>query len=269
MIRFSIVTITWNAARTLQRTLDSVANQTYRNIEHLIIDGASKDETLAIARSYQQESTYEVVVQSEPDRGLYDAMNKGLRLATGDYILFLNAGDTFYATDTLETVAKTALAVVPQQGGQDGSMLPAVIYGDTAMTDGEGNFLHLRNHRPPERLTWRSFRQGMMVCHQAFYVRVDIAREFPYDLSYRHSADVDWCIRVMKEAERRQLPLANTHAVVANFEEGGNTTQHHRASLLERYRVMAHHYGAVQTFLLHGWFVVRAVLRKLQGSVRG
>ena len=248
--KISIVTITWNAARTLQRTLDSVRCQTYADIEHIIIDGASTDDTLHIAQRYQQDSSHQIIIQSEPDKGLYDAMNKGLQKATGDYIVFLNAGDTLYAPDTIETVAIRALASTP---------LPAVIYGDTAITDSEGNFLHLRRHRPPEKLSWQSFRQGMLVCHQAFYARLDIAQRIPYDLTFRHSADVDWCIRVMKEAERLQLPLTNTHAILANFEEGGNTTQNHRESLKERFRVMARHYGTLTTILLHLWFVIRRI----------
>lgn len=251
-MKVSIITITYNAARTLQRTLDSVACQTYEDIEHLIIDGASKDDTLVIAERYQQESRHEVVIQSEPDHGLYDAMNKGLQKATGDYLVFLNAGDTLYAPDTIETVVK------PTANSQQPI---AVIYGDTAITDEEGHFLHLRTHRPPETLTWKSFKHGMLVCHQAFYVRTDIAKQHPYNLQYRHSADVDWCIRVMKDAERQQLALVNTHAILANFEEGGDTTQHHRDSLKERFRVMAHHYGLLQTIMLHGWFVIRKVFR--------
>jgi len=282
MIRISIITITYQAARSLQRTLDSVARQTYPHIEHLIVDGASKDATLDIARRYQQCSTHEVIITSEPDKGLYDAMNKGLQRATGDYVVFLNAGDTLHAADTIQTVVRAACGIpdapanvsaTPGDAHSEDAPVtaaetlsadaPAVIYGDTAITDAEGRFLHLRTHRPPEVLTWRSFKKGMLVCHQAFYVRLDIARQFPYQLEYRHSADVDWCIRIMKEAERRCLPLVNTHVVVADFEEGGDTTQHHRASLLERYRVMADHYGTFQTFLLHCWFVVRAVWFKL------
>lgn len=137
----------------------------------------------------------------------------------------------------------------------------AVIYGDTAITDAEGNFLHLRTHRPPETLTWKSFKHGMLVCHQAFYVRTDIAKQYPYDLQYRHSADVDWCIRVMREADHQGLALVNTHAILANFEEGGDTTQHHRDSLKERFKIMMHHYGLVQTVVMHAWFVVRQLLR--------
>ena len=261
MIRISIVTITFNAARSLQRTLDSVRCQTYPHIEHLIIDGASKDDTVRIAEQYKAVSPHEVIIQSEPDNGLYDAMNKGLQKATGDYIVFLNAGDSLYAENTIEKVVNAASPQSSSLSLQSSSIinqLPAVIYGDTATTDSEGRFLHLRRHRPPKTLTWRSFKKGMLVCHQAFYARLDIARLFPYNLKYRHSADVDWCIRIMKEADRLGLPLVNVNTIVANFEEGGDTTQHHRASLQERFHVMASHYGYVQTFLLHGWFVVRS-----------
>ena len=262
-MKVSIVTITYNAARTLQRTLDSVACQTYADIEHLIIDGASKDDTVAIAERYKAASRHEVVIQSEPDKGLYDAMNKGLQKATGDYLVFLNAGDTLYAPDTIETVVR-CVQQPPLLLERAGGEAPAVIYGDTAITDAEGNFLHLRTHRPPEQLTWKSFKQGMLVCHQAFYVLTSLARQIPYDLQYRHSADVDWCIRIMREAERQQLALVNTHAILANFEEGGDTTQHHRDSLKERFKIMMHHYGLVQTVVMHGWFILRAVARRFR-----
>ena len=251
--KISVVSITYNAEAVLQRTLDSVLSQSYPYVEHLIIDGASKDGTLALVEQYREESTeqaasHEVVVQSEPDRGIYDAMNKGLQKATGDFVLFLNAGDTLPATDTLELVMDKA---------DDGV---GVLYGNTDVVDGEGNFLYHRRLQPPERLSWRSFRQGMLVCHQAFYARTEIAKGIPYDLQYRFSADVDWCIRVMKEAERRRLQLVNLHTVVANYLEEGATTKNHKASLRERYLVMQRHYGVVQTFLLHCWFVVRAVI---------
>ena len=108
MIRITIVTITYNAARSLQRTLDSVRSQTYPHIEHLIIDGASKDDTVRIAEQYKATSPHQVIIQSEPDKGLYDAMNKGLQKASGDYIVFLNAGDSLYAEDTIEKVVSAA-----------------------------------------------------------------------------------------------------------------------------------------------------------------
>ena len=119
MITFSIVTITYNAASVLAPTLDSVLMQNYPHVEHIIIDGASTDDTVAIAKAYQQrsdeaENEHIVRIQSEPDDGLYDAMNKGLQQATGDYIVFLNAGDRFPKADTLD---KVVLAAVVGDGG--------------------------------------------------------------------------------------------------------------------------------------------------------
>lgn len=259
MITFSVVTITYNAAAVLRPTLDSVMMQDYPNVEHLIIDGASTDKTLAIAKAYQKQSDeaengHVVKIQSEPDKGLYDAMNKGLRLATGDYIVFMNAGDRFPEADTLDKVMLAAVV-------GDGEERPAVLFGNTDIIDDKGNFLYHRRLSPPERLTWRSFRYGMVVCHQAFYARIDIARSLPYDTTFRYSADVDWCIRVMKEGERQHLLLRNIHAVVANYMEEGQTTIHHKDSLKERFEVMRCHYGLLTTVLLHAWFAVRKLLK--------
>lgn len=262
MIRFTVVTITYNAEAVLQRTLDSVFAQTYKGVEHLIIDGASKDRTLALVEAYKQksdesETEHKVIIQSEPDHGIYDAMNKGLTQTSGDYIVFMNAGDSFPQADTLEQVVhRCKLTELPT------AELPGVLYGNTDVVDGDGHYLHPRRLQPPVKLTWRSFRQGMLVCHQAFYARTDIAKNLQYDTRYRFSADVDWCIRVMRETERMGLPLYNIGIVVANYLDEGATTKNHKASLRERYLVMQRHYGVVQTFLLHCWFVVRAIVRR-------
>lgn len=258
MVVFSIITCTYNAESVLQRTLDSVLEQTYSHVEHIIVDGASTDATLDRVEAYKQKSDaedwcHEVRVKSEPDRGLYDAMNKGIQRATGQYVLFLNAGDTFPSADTLELVAESV---------GEGEEPPAVLYGDTDVVDDEGRFLRHRRLSPPRRLTWRSFMKGMLVCHQAFYARTDLAKATPYDLLYRFSADVDWCIRIMRLARRRRLPMRNVGAVVVNFLDGGMTTTNHRASLKERFHVMAHHYGFVPTVIMHAWFVVRSLFKK-------
>ena len=257
MIRFTVVTITYNAETVLQRTLQSVLRQTYGGVEHLIIDGASKDGTLQMAEDYkrlsdQSELGHKVIIKSEPDKGIYDAMNKGLTQASGDYIVFMNAGDCFPQDDTLEQVVhRCRLMESPSDE------LPAVLYGLTDIVDGEGKFLYHRRLQPPAHLSWRSFRQGMLVCHQAFYARTDIAKNLQYDTRYRFSADVDWCIRVMREAERMNLPLVPVGIVTANYLEEGQTTQNHRASLIERFRVMCRHYGFFRTVALHFWFLVR------------
>lgn len=253
MIKISVITCTYNAVNELQRTVDSVLAQTYPHVEHLIIDGLSKDATLEVANEYkrkseEEEKSHEVIISSEPDNGLYDAMNKGLMNATGDYLVYLNAGDAFPSANTLETVANSV--------GED-EALPAVLYGDTDIVDDEGHFLRHRRLSPPEHLTWRSFKQGMLVCHQAFYARTDIARRNPYDLNYKFSADVDWCIRIMKDADQQNLTLRNVHEVIANYLDGGMTVKNHRASLKERFHIMCKHYGWLSTVMMHAWFVVR------------
>ena len=253
MIKFTIVTCTFNAEHELQRTLDSVFHQSYADVEHLILDGLSHDRSVEMAQTYKQRSDeartgHEVVVCSERDSGLYDAMNKGIARATGDYIVFLNAGDTFPSEATLEHIAHSI---------GDGEALPGVIYGDTDIVNDEGRFLRHRRLQPPTKLTWRSFRNGMLVCHQAFYALTTLAKDNPYNLNYRFSADVDWCIRVMKEAERRHLTLKNVDEVVVNYLDGGMTEKNHRASLRERFSVMRRHYGLPLTLIMHVWFVVR------------
>ena len=248
------VTITYNAAQVLQRTLDSVLQQDYPDIVHLIIDGASTDGTIQLIDDYVQRSNaadngHRIQVTSEPDHGIYDAMNKGLRSLDGDYVCFLNAGDFLPAPDTVSKIVASV-----SQGD-----LPAVLYGDTDIVDGEGRFLHHRRLTPPENLTWKSFRQGMLVCHQAFYARTDFAIATPYDQRYRYSADVDWCIRIMKAAAKESVPLHNLHMIVANYTQEGQTTLHHRESLIERFKVMGRHYGWLTTIMMHLWFVIRSM----------
>ncbi len=252
MIYFTIITCTYDASKYIDRTLESVRGQSYPHIEHFIIDGVSKDDTVKKAQTYAYDSHYPVIVKSEPDKGLYDAMNKGIQLAKGNYIIFLNAGDVFYEEDTLTNIAEQ-LKDKP---------LPGVIYGDTDIVDEEGNFIRKRRLAPPEKLSWKSFKQGMLVCHQSFYARTDIAKQVPYNLIYKYSADVDWCIRIMKEAEKQGLELWNTHKTLCSYLEGGMTEKSHRASLKERFMVMSDHYGMLTTILQHLWFVVRAIIKR-------
>ena len=244
-MKFSIITICYNASATIERTLLSVTGQTWTDREYIIVDGASKDSTLEIISRYRDKVD---ILVSEPDKGLYDAMNKGLKLATGNYVIFMNAGDRFHEDSTLEQIAAQV---------QQLDKLPGVIYGNTALTNMAGEIYGMRRLSPPEHLDWKSFKNGMLVCHQAFYARRDIAE--PYDLSYRFSADVDWCIRVMKNADT----LHNTHLVVADYLEDGSgvTIDNRKASLKERFAIMRKHYGLPSTLLHHAWFAVRLLFK--------
>ena len=239
--RLSIVTVSYNTRDCIEKTIQSIITQTYSNIEYLIIDGGSKDNTLDIVKQYK-EHIHQII--SEPDKGLYDAMNKGIQKATGDYLCFLNAGDKWHENNTLQLI-------VDSLTGQN--VLPDVIYGETAIVDENGKFLRMRRLSTPETLNWKSFKQGMLVCHQAFLAKRELAINELYDLSYRFSADFDWCIRIMKESKH----LHNTHLTTIDYLNEGMTTRNHKASLKERFRIMTKHYGWISTILHHGWFVIR------------
>ena len=238
-MKFSIITITYNAEKWLERTILSILSQSYPNIEYIIIDGSSTDRTVDMIREYAPGIAFWT---TEPDHGLYDAMNKGLRHATGDYVWFVNAGDTLPSADTVQRVAHKLSKC---------KTLPDVVYGETAIVDADGRMLGMRRLRAPKRLTWKSFRMGMLVCHQSFIAKRTIAPE--YDLHYRLSADYDWCIRCLKMAKMTY----NTHMILSHFLEDGMSTTQRKASLKERYAIMCKYYGKFATTLLHVWLAVR------------
>ena len=242
MKTLSVITVTYNAETTIERTLQSVAEQSYPHIEHIIVDGNSKDKTIELIKKSENNKLKWI---SEPDKGLYDAMNKAAATATGDYLCFLNAGDKFHAPNSVEEMMKTI----------DSDNAPDIIYGETAIVSNDGEFLHMRKLQTPEKLHYKSFKQGMLVCHQAFIVSKALFE--PYDLKYRFSSDFDWAVRMMKKAKS----IHNTHLTLIDYLNEGLTTANRKKSLKERYRIMVEHYGHASTALHHAWFVVRALIK--------
>lgn len=239
----SVVTITYNAAQTLPITMASVAEQTFTDFEHVIIDGASRDDTILIARKMGRP---DVKIVSEPDNGLYDAMNKGLRKARGQYVVFLNAGDAFHEPDTLNHYAAAIRAKSPD-----------IIYGDTEIVGIDGRTIGKRHLSAPDILTFDSFSDGMLICHQSFMVRKSIAPR--YDTDYRFSADYDWTIRCIKAS--RPGSRINLHRVVTDYLSDGLSDRNKKESLKERFRIMSRHYGTVRAVLKHLCFIPRALKR--------
>lgn len=240
---FSIITVTRQAQATVEPTLASVDGQTCRLYEHLIMDGASTDSTVPLCNAAGNPLRR---VVSEPDHGLYDAMNKGIRLAQGDYVMFLNAGDRLHSPHTLQQLADAIMA----------DDYPGVVYGQTDIVDADGRRIGPRHLTAPEVLTFDSFKQGMVVCHQAFVVLRRLA--YPFDLRYRFSADYEWCLRVLQHSRRN----AYVPDVIIDYLEGGLTQANHRASLIERYKIMCRYYGAVPTTLRHIGFFFRNLRRR-------
>jgi glycosyltransferase involved in cell wall biosynthesis len=242
-MKLSIITITYNAEAVLERTLQSVAVQTCRDFEYLIVDGKSKDATLTLVEAYQQIVSRCI---SEPDKGIYDAMNKGLREAKGDYVWFMNAGDQIYD----ENVVAAILQRIEQTNAD-------VLYGDTLLVDDQNNAIGLRSqhtpHKLPEQLTVSDFKMGMVVCHQAFIARKTITQ--PYLLNHYYSADVDWEINCVKNAKL----IENLKIVVCRYLTGGFSIKNLRKSLWDRFIILQKHFGFISTLGIHFLILLRGL----------
>lgn len=234
----SIITVTFNAGATLPATIKSVEEQTFRDFEYIIVDGKSRDNTLELARTCR---VSDIRIKSESDNGIYDAMNKGIGMANGQYLIFLNAGDSFHAPDTLQRIADAI---------RDNDA-PGIVYGQTELVDSDRNLLGPRHLNAPEVLTYESFKDGMLVCHQAFVVLAKIAPL--YDLKYKLSADYDWCIQCLQHSRKNvYIP-----GVMIDYLSEGASTQQRRRSLKERFKIMCYYYGTLPTIMRHISFVPR------------
>lgn len=227
--KLSVITIVFNNVRDIERTILSVINQSYSNIEYVVIDGGSVDGTLEILNKYRPRIS---TVISETDNGIYDAMNKGLANATGDYVLFMNSGDEIYAPDTVEKIFST-------QPDAD------IYYGETEMFDENWKSLGQRRHKAPLQFTWKDFKHGMSISHQAIYIRRAITTL--YDTNYKLSADIDWILRAAKKAKN----IVNTNRYVAKYLVGGMSKKRHRQSLIERFHIFSNHYGLLPNLFNH------------------
>jgi len=205
-MRISVITASYNSQATIGRTIESFLEQTHPEKEMLIVDGASNDSTLKIVESFGSGA---IRVLSERDKGVYDAMNKGLRLFQGDAVGFLNSDDTFHDSTVLASIAKAMEE-------------SDIVYGDLNM---------VTDHRTKKLVRlWRggkfgrySFQLGWVPPHPTFYMRKEVARNVgDYDLSYVTTADYDYMLRALalNDFRVRYLPR-----VIADFQMGGISTR--------------------------------------------
>ena len=226
----SIITVVLNRKELLEKTIKSIISQSINIYELIIIDGGSDDGTLEIIKKYQDKIAYWV---SEADNGIYDAMNKGLKAATGDYIWFLNAGDEIYSNDIIQKLTEF-------------NILPDVFYGDVEYIDSEGNHLGTRKlKKPPENFNWINLLNGMVVSHQSFIIRRDKA-EF-YNLNYKYCADIDWMINSMRKCE----DIINTKMTLSKFLTGGYSKSNILKSNIERYKILRKNFSFFPVLFSH------------------
>lgn len=243
-MRLSIITVVYNSKDLLPGTVESVLRQTWPDIEYILVDGGSNDGTLELIRQYAAQTPY-IKWVSGKDKGLYDAMNKGLAMATGAFVQFLNSGDWLHAPDTVEQIM---LKATPDTG---------VLYGDTllvnASRDPAGLMSELSTRPLPEALHWTQYLGGMLVVHQSFIARRSLAPEYALG---NLCADYEWCIEILKKSGEN----IHTGIIITDYLMGGMSKQRHRQSLKDRFKVMRRQFGWMPALLSHLWIVLRAAV---------
>lgn len=195
MSKLSVVTVCLNAEGDIENTMRSVLEQTWQDLEYIIIDGASSDGTLNVIRSTASKYPHRNIhIKSEPDAGIYNAMNKGIAQATGEWINFMNAGDTFVSSTTIEQLFAYSIA-------ED----VAVIFGDDYLICPFGKYLNLRKDII-------SFNQGCPFCHQAAFTRVEIIKKYGFDENFLLAGDYNLFLTIYKAKhifEHKRIPIVN------------------------------------------------------------
>jgi glycosyltransferase involved in cell wall biosynthesis len=207
-MKFSIITVCYNSESTIASTIQSVAAQTWRNYEHIIVDGASTDRTLSVVRNAE---VAKLKVISEPDHGIYDAMNKGVAASTGDVICFLNADDVFANSMVLATVVELLQAVDIDIVTSDVSFFRSGAPDRIVRRYNSGHFT-------PNKLRW-----GWMPAHPGLFVKRRVFDEIgPFSTSYKIAGDFDWIVRVFALNQARYCYWAD---VSVNMQLGGVSTR--------------------------------------------
>jgi glycosyltransferase involved in cell wall biosynthesis len=197
-MKFSIVTTTYNSEPTLRATLDSILTQTYGEVESVVVDGGSTDGTLAIIEEYEAKFGERMRSVSEPDKGMYDAMNKGIAMATGDVVGILNSDDRYTSATVLERVAK-AMA--------DGEV--DAVYGDIHFVKTDDTTRQVRYYSSKHFRRW-TMRLGFMPAHPSFYCRREVYERYgTFDISYPIAADFENLLRLLfvHRIRTRYLPM--------------------------------------------------------------
>lgn len=192
--KITIVTITYNARNHLERTITSVINQSYKNIEYIIIDGSSKDNTINVIKEYEKYLNY---WSSEPDKGIYDAMNKAINKATGEWIIFMNAGDTFCHNFILNNIFENEELIENLD----------VLYGGVNIIDEKQNLINYIQAKPMDTI-W----EGSYCNHQSLFVKTSIMKKYKFNINYKVAAEKDFFIKLYINNHKYKLfdfPISN------------------------------------------------------------
>ncbi len=245
----SIVTVVFNGEKYLERTILSAIHQTYQNIEYIIIDGHSTDKTKDIILQYEDNIKLWI---SEKDNGIYDAMNKGLEMATGDFVWFINAGDEIYNKNTVKNIFLN-------YSGED------AFYGTTQLVKEDGSNASVT--KVPKYLTWKGLMHGMVVSHQSIILSSKCVDK--YNLKYKIVSDQDWVISALKKCSK----IKNTKLIMSKHLLGGLSDKNFFQGWKERLHITFKQYGIFVLLLNYFYFIgasIKKIIRHhLHNSLRG
>ncbi len=216
---FTIITVSYNSEKTIEKTLQSVLNQTEQDYEYLIIDGASSDSTLEIVKKYEPLFEGKLKIFSEKDEGIYDAMNKGIRKAQGTLIGMVNSDD-YYEKDALENMKRAYLSL------SESERKYVILYGmQRRLRDG----LEIEIEFINDRILGES-----MICHPTCFVSKAVYDEYgTYDTNYKSAADLDFLLRIKRKTDTVFVPVYN---IISNFNLGGMSSSARGAKEAARIR---------------------------------
>lgn len=240
-IKYTIVTVCYNEQYKIKRTIESVVQQDYFNLEYLIIDGASNDGTLEIVQHYAQKDR-RIKVISEPDDGIYNAMNKAITLAKGDYINFMNAGDSFAQTNVLNKIEKILRRKEPDiLCGQAIFFASNTLFERTARFEKYRNNLQILGVNSNGKTPYIEILLGKWGCHQAIFAKTGILRQYYFNEKYKIAADYDWFVRNIKDKRNIEYVKIN----VCNFVGDGVSCRSENFSAVQKEwdDVIKQHYG--------------------------
>lgn len=230
-MKISVITATFNSGKTVRDTIESVLRQTHTDIEYIIVDGKSQDNTMEIVRSYGPQFGGRMRYTSECDKGIYDAMNKGIAMATGDVVGILNSDDFYTANDVLEQVAK-AMA--------DGSI--DAVYGDVHYVNEEhlDQCVRYYTSRPFHR-SWMRF--GFMPAHPSFYCRRRVYEQYgTFDLSYKVAADFENLLRLIFVHRIRARYIPKDFVTMRTGGASSSGLRSHKQIMQDHLRALKHNH---------------------------
>jgi glycosyltransferase involved in cell wall biosynthesis len=242
-MKLSVISIAYNNLKGLKKTLEIFEKNSFQNeIELVIVDGGSNDGSKEFLENQKISKNW----VSEPDKGIYNAMNKGIEMAKGDYLWFLNSGDFAFNEDAVQQLLKQL------------EKSPDAVYAETMMVDEDGNELGTRSQistrKLPDNLNWKSLKFGMNVSHQSFVIKKE--KCLKYNEQYRHVADIDWMIACLKRCHK----ILKMDGVLACFAMDGHSSKHRKVSNQERYQVLNKHYGTINNAWNHAYILFRKIL---------